>query len=659
MFALSSISVRAKLAILVAVPLLALICAAGLIVRNGMQHAQAMLDTKTLTILLGHAGNLAASLQAERGNTAGVLAGGDASPLAAARTKSDETYQALLTFLSSEALPKTINDELTRLSSDWANLNTLRRSVDVKGTPPAKAFDEYSNWVSRVSGIATTVVRNTSQPDILRQAMSLTSLLCLTEHAARERGILNAVFTAGQFAPAAQVRLTAATALQASCEQQFLALADGATQEDYRQKNQSPASVETVRLRQLAVEKAATADFGVDAKHWFTTASARLEGLRSVRDGQLALISAHAEDDLRNARLVWWGSLLASLLILAITALLAWRIGLAIARPVAQIDRLMGQLRDSLDLTLHAQIAGSDEIARIGRSFNALVDTINQTVKEVDQCATAVASASNALADTAEQVSTATQHQADSVNGIAASVEQVTVSIATMAASSQESEAKAQDAQVKSARGQEIAHAAAEQMTQVDGAVNEAVGTINQLSERSGTIQSIVGTIHDIADQTNLLALNAAIEAARAGEQGRGFAVVADEVRKLAERTNHATLDISKLVSSIRSDTEAASNAMRISNRRTEQGVALVREAADALGQIHAGTAGAMGAARDIALAMGEQKQASELVAQQIERIAQMTEENSRSVQQTALLAQDLNQLSGQLSVIVGRFHLG
>ncbi|QNM97663.1 methyl-accepting chemotaxis protein [Chitinimonas koreensis] len=657
---LASISVRTKLALVVAVPLAALLVAAGSIVWKNAAGAAAMGATVTLTRLLGHAGNLAHALQGERGNTAGFLAAGgaDGTALAAARGKTDAARTTLQQFVAGAALPERVGEALAASEQALGGLAALRGEVDGRSIEPAKAFDRYSGWVGEASGLAQTVARETADAGLMRRGMSLVALLCVMEQSARERGLLNGVFTANQFAPAAQARLTAAVARQESCEQQFLALAEAAVIDAYRQRGQEPAFAETRRLRQLAQDKAADGQFGVDPKQWFATASQRLDGLLAVRDALLADIRSEAESELATARTVLWTSLTVALAVLAFTVFLAWRIAQAIAGPVAQVESLMSRLRDSLDLTLHAQVQGNDEIARIAGAFNALVDTFQRTVREVDQCADAVARASGSLADTTDQVSTATHSQAESVNGIAASVEQVTVSIATMAASSQESEVKAHDAQECSVRGREVAAAAADQMRRVDSAVSDAAGTIVQLSQRSSQIDGIVGTIRDIADQTNLLALNAAIEAARAGEQGRGFAVVADEVRKLAERAANATRDISQLVAAIRSDTDSAARAMRESSERMEQGVGLVGEVSAALGQIHGGTVGTLDAAREIAVAMGEQKVASETVAQAIERIAQMTEENSRAVQQAAELAHNLSQLSGLMAGIVGRFRL-
>ncbi|WP_269530968.1 methyl-accepting chemotaxis protein [Chitinimonas sp. BJYL2] len=658
MLHLSSISVRSKLVLLVSVPVIALLLAVGVVMLDSLHTARAMRATVSLTQLLGHTSDLALALQAERGTSAGYLSGGDSAPMQGARQKTDQARKRLADYVATTTLPDSVSKNLAAVEAALDDLPGLRTQISSKAVPPLTSFYRYTAWVTGTVQLAQGIAGDTEHAEVMRNEQSLVSLLCVMEQSARERGLLNSVFTSGQFAPASLAKVQAAAGVQQSCEAQFVALADAATLEAYRARTTLPVFAETARLRELAVGKAAEGNFGVDAKQWFATATLRLDALREVRDVQLERIRGTAAASQQSAEAALWWQIGITLVILVLTAVLAWQISHAVADPVKGIEQLMSQLRDSMDLSLRATVTGSDEIARIGHAFNALLAAFNASILEVERCAGDVAGASDALADTAGQVSAATQNQSDSVNGIAASVEQVTVSIATMAAATSDSERKATDAQQSAVRGRAITESATTQMQHVDAAVTQAAETIAQLAQRSAAIDGIVATIREIADQTNLLALNAAIEAARAGETGRGFAVVADEVRKLAERAGSATRDISQLVAAIRADTQAASAAMRASSERMQQGVEGVREVSAALGEIDTDTTGAVGAAREIALAMSEQKNASEMVAQQIEQIAQMTEENSRAVFQTAELAKDLNRLSGQLAGIVGRFHL-
>jgi methyl-accepting chemotaxis protein len=204
----------------------------------------------------------------------------------------------------------------------------------------------------------------------------------------------------------------------------------------------------------------------------------------------------------------------------------------------------------------------------------------------------------------------------------------------------------------------QVVREVADEMHALAEAVTESSRNVEGLGERSREIGGIVHVIRGIADQTNLLALNAAIEAARAGEQGRGFAVVADEVRKLAESTGSATEDISRMIESIQRDTAAAVAAMHASGNRVEQGVGLTTRAAEALARITEGAHNTETRIGDIAHATQEESVAGTEIAHNVERVAQMAEDNKHAAVETAADAHMLKGLAERLSSLVGRFRI-
>ena len=204
--------------------------------------------------------------------------------------------------------------------------------------------------------------------------------------------------------------------------------------------------------------------------------------------------------------------------------------------------------------------------------------------------------------------------------------------------------------------GEQKVATATDEMQRIAGTVSTAADKIRSLEARTNEISSIAGVIKEIAAQTNLLALNAAIEAARAGEQGRGFAVVADEVRKLAERTSAATEEIGGMIGAIQGDTSSAVGTMDQALPQVERGVELAQEAAQSLRDIRDGASTTLSRIRDVALATREQSAASNAIAQQVESIAQMVEETSASMQQTAESAHSLERVARDLGDLVARF---
>jgi methyl-accepting chemotaxis protein len=232
------------------------------------------------------------------------------------------------------------------------------------------------------------------------------------------------------------------------------------------------------------------------------------------------------------------------------------------------------------------------------------------------------------------------------------------VSIDQVEEHAREARAVTQDSSVQSSEGGRIIHEAASEMKRIAEAVNGTAGTIKDLEGYSDQISSIVQVIKDIADQTNLLALNAAIEAARAGEQGRGFAVVADEVRKLAERTGNSTQEIGAMIDKIQQGTQRAVQEMEAGVKRVGEGVSLAHQAGDSVTGIRDSAQRVTHAVDDISLALKEQTVAARDIAQKVEHIAQGSEENSAAVAQTAASAHRLEQLASELNELASRFRI-
>ena len=207
-------------------------------------------------------------------------------------------------------------------------------------------------------------------------------------------------------------------------------------------------------------------------------------------------------------------------------------------------------------------------------------------------------------------------------------------------------------------RGSEIIHSAASEMHKISDAVQSSSAIIEDLGRQSDQITSIVNTIREIADQTNLLALNAAIEAARAGEQGRGFAVVADEVRKLAERTSLSTTEIAAMVGKIQTGTRNAVESMQTGVAQAGRGVDLASQAGASIIEIREGAERVTAVVNSITDSIREQGSTSSDIARNIEHIAQMSEEGASAVRHTADAARHLQQLSGSLHHSVSRFKL-
>ncbi|MFV0664975.1 methyl-accepting chemotaxis protein [Denitromonas sp.] len=294
---------------------------------------------------------------------------------------------------------------------------------------------------------------------------------------------------------------------------------------------------------------------------------------------------------------------------------------------------------------------------------NSLLGTLGKTVEqlrammsEIGRNAEEVAGSSRQISGVARDVAEKAHQQSDATSSIAAGVEEMTVSINHISDSARETEENSSNAAKLAERGEARAVGAADGMRRIAATVDSASGKIQELVGRANEIGSIANVIKEIAAQTNLLALNAAIEAARAGEQGRGFAVVADEVRGLAERTATATVQIEGMIQGIQEDTNGAVNVMGTVASEVKAGVDQVQGAADSLREIREGTGIALARISDVASATTEQSAASTLIAQQVENIAGMVEGTSDAMRKTVESVTRLEKLSSDLHALVGRF---
>ena len=348
------------------------------------------------------------------------------------------------------------------------------------------------------------------------------------------------------------------------------------------------------------------------------------------------------------------GAIIASILV---SLVLGFMIIRSISSAASVLINISGAMVNG-DLSQRTGLTTMDELGTIGKSFDAMADSFSQALSKVADSATQVSAAASQVHSTAERIATGSEEVAAQTVTVATAGEEMSATSGDIAQSCQMAAEGAQRAAQSASNGAEVVERTVTVMGQIAEKVQESARTVESLGARSDQIGAIIGTIEDIADQTNLLALNAAIEAARAGEQGRGFAVVADEVRALAERTTRATREIGEMIKAIQTETKGAVAAMEQGVHQVENGTMEAAKSGQALQDILQQINDVAMQVNQIATAAEEQTATTSEISSNMQQITEVVQQTSQGAQESATAAAQLNGNAEELQRLVRQFKL-
>ncbi|MDC7697591.1 methyl-accepting chemotaxis protein [Vogesella indigofera] len=379
----------------------------------------------------------------------------------------------------------------------------------------------------------------------------------------------------------------------------------------------------------------------------------------NIRNAWAVRISIPLERALADSRAATRDTILFSLGALLLILLVLGALLRRLTTPLTRLQQALSALATGDgDLTRELAIRGRDEIGASAGAFNRFSQSLRQMLLEVRERVGAVHHATQALAGETGDISTRSQQQAVAATATAAAIEQLSVSISHIADSARVAEGSVREAGQEAEQVADSVHATASGISRIADTIRQLSSVLAGLEQRSGQISHVVQVIRDIAEQTNLLALNAAIEAARAGEQGRGFAVVADEVRKLAERSAGATVEIAASIRQVQDETRNANDSMNAAIRQVETGVQQAERAAAAISGIHHHNQQVMRTVAGIASATAQQSSASHDIARNVAQIHDMIDGTDQSVLHATRATGQLRQLADELQQRIERFKL-
>ncbi|MBW4054033.1 MAG: methyl-accepting chemotaxis protein [Proteobacteria bacterium] len=345
--------------------------------------------------------------------------------------------------------------------------------------------------------------------------------------------------------------------------------------------------------------------------------------------------------------------------ILALSILLAWVVSRTVTGPIkAVVDTIRDIAQGEGDLTRRLPILGKNEIGELSEWFNTFISKLHGIINQVSDSSLHLASSSLELQTTSKQMIESIAQLSSQSTSLATAGEEMSATSGDIANNCHHAAANAGGATQKANQGVVVVGQSIAVMNTIAERVQNAASTVDALGVRSEQIGTIIGTIEDIADQTNLLALNAAIEAARAGEQGRGFAVVADEVRALAERTTRATKEIGEMIKAIQKETKDAVTSMEQSVSQVEQGTSHASESGRSLQEILDIINDVTEQISQIATAAEEQTATTREISSNVMNLNDLAKQNDYALQETAIAANDVSRQAEELKQLVGQFRL-
>ena len=655
---LTDMSFKQKIIALLTLPILGFLWLSVSAISKGVETTSEMSSLNQLTRLSVVYSELVHELQKERGMTAGFIGSQGTkfvSELRAQRTSADNRRNQRTEYWQSAEidLPQ-ISRLNTEISQSLNQITSIRNRVDSQSIPLSEALGYYTKLSAKLLSVSALIAELSSDATITTETIAYYNFLQGKERAGIERAVLNNTFSKNEFGPGMLVKFISLVTEQNTYFSNFEVLGNPDNVRFFEQQLNDRSVAEVEKLRDVAESK--MSGFDVDPVYWFAQSTARIVQLKKTENQLADSLIALTDQKTQQAQSAMMGSITMFVVITLFATFISFKAITDLTTRVKDLTRVLSKVRHDNDLTVRATYEGNSELGQISSSLNETLEKFSGVIDSLSQSSLTLASAAEETAQTCQYNSNTLVEQQDQIGLIATATEELSATVSEVAAKTQQTASSAKLADEQSQAGLSTVQHSYQSIETLASEINGLAEKITHLHESSNNINSVIDVIKSVADQTNLLALNAAIEAARAGEQGRGFAVVADEVRTLAQRTQESTLEIEGFISSLQSDVQTAFNVIDNSKKMSSRAVEDSRGVEQTLQDISGAVSEIFSMTEQIATATEEQAVVTQDIAQNVVAVEQKSTESTTGATQIAATAKEQAELATSLKELSNTF---
>ncbi|MHB9367945.1 methyl-accepting chemotaxis protein [Pseudomonas amygdali] len=641
-----------KLLLILIFPLLGFLAFAGLFVADKSENLGDMRRAVTATAVAQKLSNVVTTIQRERGASGVFLGSGGKSMQDKLKTFRQETDKAISEMRAqlTDGIPGP--DKVYRALDD---LTALRLKIDTLGINNTESSTRFTDVIKTLVGFSYSLEASIEDPQILRGLSSLNQFIDMKERAGRERVLLVQAFNQNRFDAPLLSRFSRNLGEFSGYLEAFQRWSPEVFKTKLNDVMQQPGSLEVARLQRLGFDTPMGDPLNVKPEDWFNLATVRIDMMAQVEAELGQNVVGLATDARSSAQSSLYVAVATVVLMLIVVLWLASVIIRNIKVAVVDVNRTLMAL-STRDLTARTGYIGKDEFGEISRNLDNMAHQISEVISEIGSATAQVATAAEQSSAVALQTNQNVAQQRQGTDQVATAISEMSATVKDVARSTTDAAEMSQRVNNSTVQGKTEIDNTIGLIQELSVQAEETSRIIDELKGESNSISSVLDVIRGVADQTNLLALNAAIEAARAGEQGRGFAVVADEVRNLAKKTQDSTVSIQKMIANLQSGSERAAASMQETLGKAQEGASNVVRAGELLEEIAEGIATISDRNIQVASAAEEQSLVAEEIHRNVDDINSLVIQVSAGAEQTAVTSRELARLAEQQQGLVGRF---